>query len=167
MKRAELDQVARECRLTEPAIAAAFELTGSRPDADAWRAFAVRLCHASGVAALGAGAIFFIAANWQAFGIVGHFALLQGALLACVGVAAWRPPPHVWGRASLVLAILLTGGLLALFGQTYQTGADVFELFFYWALLALPFALAASSGAAWAVWWVVLNVALALYCGWL
>jgi hypothetical protein len=61
--------------------------------------------------------------------------------------------------------VLFTGGLLALFGQSYQTGADVHELFFTWALLTLPFALAALSGAVWALWWTVLNAGLALLCG--
>jgi uncharacterized membrane protein len=92
---------------------------------------------------------------------------LQGALLASIGVALWKPPPQGLGQSALLLATLLTGALLALFGQSYQTGADVHELFFTWALLALPFALAGLSGALWAVWWSVLNVGLALLCGWL
>ena len=75
--------------------------------------------------------------------------------------------PAPLGRAALLLATLLVGGLLALFGQSHQTGADLHELFFTWALLALPFALAAAWGALWAVWFVVLNVGMALLCGWL
>jgi uncharacterized membrane protein len=63
------------------------------------------------------------------------------------------------------MSVLLTGALLALFGQTYQTGADIFELFFVWAALAFPFALASASAATWMAWWVVLNVAMGLYCG--
>jgi uncharacterized membrane protein len=142
-------------------------LSGCRPGTEAWRAFGVRLLHGTGIAALGAGIIFFVAANWQDYGIIGRFVLLQCAFLVAIGVAWWREPPHRYGRAALVLAIILAGGLLALFGQSYQTGADVFELFIAWALLTLPLALAAQSGAAWATWWVVLNVGMALYCGWL
>jgi uncharacterized membrane protein len=66
-----------------------------------------------------------------------------------------------------MLAFFLTGALLALFGITYQTGADTYELFVAWALLGLPFTLAGASGAAWAAWWVVMNVAMALFCGWM
>jgi uncharacterized membrane protein len=135
------------------------------PTPTEWRAFAARLLHAAGLGALGAGIIFFVAANWQAWGLLGRFGLLQAGLLACVGVALWRPPPHRIGQAALLLATLFTGALLALFGQSYQTGADVHELFFTWALLALPFALAGLSGAVWALWWVVLNAGLALLCG--
>ena len=167
MKRAALDRIAREHRLSEQAIDAALVLSGCRPGEAAWRAFGTRLMNAAGIAAIAAGVIFFIAANWQYLGQLGRFVPVEAALVACVALACWREPPHAIGQGALVLAILLTGGLLALFGQTYQTGADVFELFFAWAALALPFALAARSGAAWATWWVVVNVGLALFCGFL
>jgi uncharacterized membrane protein len=167
MDRPALDAFTRQHRLAAPAVAAALALTGARPDTTAWRRFATALLHAAGLGAIGAGMLFFVAANWQDYGVFGRFALLQTALLACIVVALWRPPPAQPGQAALILATLLTGGLLALFGQSYQTGADVHELFFAWSLLALPFALAGLSGALWAVWWTVLNVALALLCGWL
>jgi uncharacterized membrane protein len=167
MKRHEFDQVAHDHGLTEPALELALDLTGIRPDARAWLAFAATLLRAAGVGALGAGIIFFVAANWQDYGLIGRFAILQAAFAVCVGLALWRAPPQVIGQSALVVATLLAGALLALFGQSYQTGADVYELFFAWAALALPFALAGRSGALWAVWWCVLNVALALYCGWL
>ena len=167
MNRTALDAFCARHALAPPAIGAALQLTGAQPDAPQWRAFAATLLHAAGLGALGAGVLFFVAANWQDYGVFGRFALLQCALLACIALACWRTPPAALGQAALILASLLTGGLLALFGQSYQTGADVHELFFAWALLALPFALAAGSGALWALWWGVLNVALALLCGWL
>lgn len=167
MTRSELDQVARDYRLSESAVALALDVTGARPDAEAWRALARRVLSGAGVASLAAGAIFFVAANWQAYGVAGRFAILEAALLVCGGVALGRPPPAAPGQGALMLATLLSGALLALFGQTYQTGADLFELFFLWALVSLPFALAARSGAEWALWWCVVNAGLALYSGWL
>jgi hypothetical protein len=167
MDRPALDQFAAVHRLDATAVDAALGLTGARPARDEWRAFAARVSHAAGLGGLGAGVLFFVAANWQAWGLLGRFALLQLGLLLCVGVALWRPPPQRVGAAALLLATLLTGGLLALFGQSYQTGADLHELFFTWALLTLPFAGAALSGAVWALWWTVLNTGLALLCGWL
>lgn len=135
------------------------------PSGAEWRAFAIRTLHAAGLGAVGAGVVFFVAANWQEWGLMGRFALLQLGLLLSAALALWRPPPRWAGQGALLIATLLVGGLLALFGQSYQTGADVYELFFTWGLLALPFALAAASGAVWAVWWVVLNVALGLLFG--
>jgi uncharacterized membrane protein len=135
------------------------------PDPSAWRIFTYRLLNAAGVGSLGAGVIFFVAANWTQYGNLGRFAIIQAALIASIAVAWWRPPPSTIGESTVALATLLTGALLALFGQSYQTGADLYELFFIWALLAIPFALATRSGATWAIWWVVVNIGLGLVCG--
>lgn len=165
MNRHQLDLFCHRHRLDSAATAAALELSGQRPAEADWRAFAVVLLRGAGIAGVGAGLLFFVAANWQDYGLLGRFVLLQTVLLVCVGGALWRPAPAPLGQGALLLATLSTGGLLALFGQSYQTGADVHELFFTWAALALPFALAGLSGALWAVWWTVLNVGLALLCG--
>jgi uncharacterized membrane protein len=140
--------------------------TTAIPDGTAWRAFAIRLMTGAGVAALGAGIIFFVAANWKALGTIGHFVLLESLFAAGIAAALWRPPPQLAGRTATAVLVLLTGALLALFGQSYQTGADVYELFFAWAALALPFALGGRSGAVWAIWWIVLDTGLALFFGW-
>src|SRR4249920_2491313 len=131
-------------------------------EAAEWRTFYHRLFNAAGVGSLAAGVIFFVAANWTQYGLLGRFAIVQLALAAAVGLALWRPPPAMLGESNVALATLLTGALLALFGQSYQTGADLYELFFVWALLAMPFALASRTGATWAIWWVVLYVGLGL-----
>jgi hypothetical protein len=138
-----------------------------RPDAGEWRDFAWRLMNAAGIGAVGAGVIFFVAANWHSLSVTGRFALVEAAFAACIAAAVWRPPPDVTGRSAIAGAVLFTGALLALFGQTYQTGADVHELFFTWAALALPLAVAGRSGAVWAIWWIVLDVGLVLLIGWL
>jgi uncharacterized membrane protein len=70
------------------------------------------------------------------------------------------------GRYALLLAFIATGALLALFGQTYQTGADVYELFLTWALLGIILAVAGQWSVTWAAWVLVLNVALWLYSAW-
>jgi uncharacterized membrane protein len=63
----------------------------------------------------------------------------------------------------LLLLSLLTGALLALAGQVYQTGADTFELFAWWALLILPWVLVGRFSPLWLVWLALVNVALFLY----
>ena len=165
MKRAVLDQVALDCHLDEAAVAAALDLTGARPGRDDWRRFASRVSLGAGVAAIAAAVIMFVAANWHELAVVGRFALAHAALLACVGVALWRPPPQAMGRAALSLAILVSGALLALYGQAYQTGADLYELFFAWAALTIAFALAGASGASWAIWWCIVNLGLGIFAG--
>lgn len=167
MNRHSFDTFCQQQQLDAEGVGLVLGLSGSRPDALEWRYFLAQLLRGAGLGALGAGVLFFVAANWQDYGVLGRFVLLQSGLLLGVAVALWRAPPEPLGQAGLLLATLLTGAVLALFGQSYQTGADVHELFFTWAALSLPFALAGRSGALWALWWCVLNVGLALLCGWL
>ena len=55
------------------------------------------------------------------------------------------------------------GALFAYFGQTYQTGADPWQLFAVWALLALPLCLGARSDVLWAPWALVVMSAISLW----
>lgn len=67
-------------------------------------------------------------------------------------------------RAALALLAFLTlGGVLAYFGQTYQTGADAWNLFALWAALSLPLVAAISSDLLWAPWQIVTSLAISLW----
>ena len=108
----------------------------------------------------GLGIIFWLAANWDTLGRTGRFALLQATVLTMGLGAAARPKL----RAPLgLLALLCTGGLFAYFGQTYQTGADAWQLFALWAALGLFLCLGARSDVLWAPWVIVAMTALALW----
>lgn len=112
-------------------------------------------------AALGGfGVMLWIAANWDTLGRFGRFALLQGVFLAmCVG-ALFKPG----ARAPLgLLALLTIGGLFAYFGQTYQTGADPWQLFAVWAVLALPFTLSVRSDVLWTPWALIASTGISLW----
>jgi uncharacterized membrane protein len=50
-----------------------------------------------------------------------------------------------------------------LFGQVYQTGADPWQLFFTWALLALPWVWVARFELLWVLWLGLLNLVVGLY----
>lgn len=118
-----------------------------------------------GVAVLGAalgglGLILWVAANWEQFGRFGRFALLQ-ATVAAMGLGAALLPR---ARVPLgLVALLAIGGLFAYFGQTYQTGADPWQLFALWAGLALPLVLALRSDALWTPWSLVAMSAVTLW----
>ncbi|MDL1869144.1 DUF2157 domain-containing protein [Gammaproteobacteria bacterium PRO6] len=110
---------------------------------------------------VGLGVVFLVAANWHE---IGRFAKFGGvaALVLLAGAAAWaRPGPM---RAPLaLLALLASGALFALLGQTYQTGADPWQLFALWAVLTLPLALGARSDLVWSAWVIVAMAAIALW----
>jgi len=113
-----------------------------------------------GAALCGLGIVFWIAANWDSLSRFGQFALLQGFLVAASAAALWGQ------RARLPLGLLVllgTGGLFAYFGQTYQTGADAWQLFALWAVLTLPLCLALRSDVIWAPWVLVAMAAISLW----
>ncbi len=111
-------------------------------------------------ALIGLGVVMWVAANWQTFGRMGRFGLLM-ALVALAGVGAvFRPgarPPLA------LLGFIGIGALFAYFGQTYQTGADPWQLFALWAALGLPLALGARSDVVWAPWSLVVTVGISLW----
>jgi uncharacterized membrane protein len=165
MNRKELDVFIEHHQLSAPNVDLALTLAGARPTPAETSRFALRALMLAGVLSLAAGVVFFVAANWDALRVVGRFALLEVVLLASLVLALVRPPPQTLGRSALLIAFVTTGALLALFGQTYQTGADVYELFLTWTVLGLPFVFAGQWSVLWAAWVFVLNVALGLFCG--
>jgi uncharacterized membrane protein len=166
MNRKDLDAFVAHHRLAPVAIEALLDIAAARPDEDEIRHFLVRLFQLAGVLSLAAGLVFFIAANWSELGVMGRFALVQSVLLVSVLIGLWRPPPQPIGKYALLMTFIATGALLALFGQTYQTGADLYELFLTWALLGLPLVIAARWSVAAGAWLVVINIALLLFFGW-
>ena len=108
----------------------------------------------------GLGIVMWVAANWNAVGRIGQFSLLQGlVLMLCTG-ALLCPAAR---KALSLIALLAIGGLLAYFGQTYQTGADPWQLFAVWAALALPLCLGVRSDILWAPWALVAMTAVSLW----
>lgn len=108
----------------------------------------------------GLGIIFWIAANWESLSRLGRFALLEALVATMCAGAVFRPTAR---SALALLALLAIGGLFAFFGQTYQTGADPWQLFAIWAALALPLCLAVRNDVLWAPWALVAMTAVALW----
>lgn len=113
-----------------------------------------------GLGLLGLGLLLWVAANWDALGKLGRFGLLQSVFLLAV-LVAWTQPAR--RAAWALLAWACVGALLALMGQTYQTGADTWELFAMWAGLGLPLALGARSDLIWVPTAVVAMLSLNLW----
>jgi len=154
---------AEQGRIAPEALPHALALAGVTPDGPAWRRFIATLLLSLGALLVAAGVIFFFAYNWQVIGRFQKFALVQG-LFAAAAFGAWLyGPAKIAGRASLILSTLLTGALLALVGQTYQTGADPWQLFALWALLIVPWTVVARMPVLWLMIVALVNLALALY----
>jgi uncharacterized membrane protein len=112
---------------------------------------------------LATGVIFFFAFNWQGLGRIAKFALVETPMVVVLAGVWHLGVDRIAGKATVLFVSLLAGVLLALVGQTYQTGADTFELFATWAVAMLPWALVARFPALWIVWLALVNVAASLY----
>ena len=141
----------------------ALALADVTPDGAAWIRFASALTLWLGAVLLAASVVFFLAFNWDALGRFGKFALVEIVWLAAVVAAARMRVERAPGKAALLAAALLTGALLALIGQTYQTGADTYELFGVWAAMILPWALIARFAPLWIVLLALVNLSVSLY----
>ena len=156
---------AQQQRLAPAAVPMALQLAGVTPDAAQWRQFIDRLLLGLGVLMLAAGTIFFLAANWHELGRYAKFALAEIPIVVAVA-ACWRfGLDSTLGKSALVAASLFTGALLALVGQTYQTGADTYELFALWALAITAWVAVSRLPALWLLWLALLHVAIFLYLG--
>ncbi|WP_312417525.1 DUF2157 domain-containing protein [Comamonas sp.] len=108
------------------------------------------------------GLIFWVAANWQAQSHWFKLGLIEGTLALSVLAACLWPRLRL---AALFCATLVLGGLLAYVGQTYQTGADAWQLFAAWAALALVWVALAASDLLWSVWVLIAAAAIVFWTG--
>ena len=156
--------MAGAARLSDAARERALTIATETPDARSWRVFLSQALLLLGAGLLLAGVITFVAYNWSRVGRFGKFAVLEVAI-AGAAVYAWRVFPRLVGEIALFCAAVLVGALLAVFGQTYQTGADPYGLFATWALVVLPWVVASRFSATWMLLLALVDTAIVLYWG--
>lgn len=157
-----LDWIAQG-RVQSDALLTALRLAGLSPSRRDWYHFFTQLTLWLGVICCATGVIFFFAYNWQAMGRFAKFGLVELLIIASLALC-WRLEiKRITAQAVLLFAILLVGALLALVGQTYQTGADTYELFAVWAMAVLPWVAVSCFGALWLLWLTLINLATLLY----
>jgi uncharacterized membrane protein len=161
--RGEIMSWAGEGRIATDALPQAVRIAGIHPGRVEWRRFLDGVTLWLGALFLATAVIFFFAYNWQELGRFTRFGIVE-LLLAGALLASWRLGlERMSGKAALLVATLLVGALLALVGQTYQTGADPWELFATWALFVLPWIAVARFAPLWLVWLLLVNLAISLY----
>jgi uncharacterized membrane protein len=139
------------------------EILGITPSQSTWHAFLLRLGIIGGAALASAALVCFIAYNWSALGRWFRFGLVEGLIVLAVLVALVFTTRRTIHHAAALIAFFGLGGLLALTGQTYQTGADTWQLFAGWAALGLLWVLAARWWGLWLVWFLVAELGLYIW----
>jgi len=156
-------RVAAEAAGAPPdAVRQALTLAAASPSSRDWITFLTGALMLLGAGLLLSGIVCFFAFNWADLGRVAKFAVLQAAVALCAGLGWWKLP-NLSGRVALFGAAVLVGPLLGVYGQTYQTGADPWGLFFFWALLILPWVVVAHFTALWILTIALFDTALVLY----
>lgn len=116
-----------------------------------------------GCALILSGILFFFAFNWENMGKFLKFGAIEAGILCCVLGVHVSGLNRLGGKLFLLCASVLVGVFLAVFGQTYQTGADAYQLFTGWALLIAGWVLISEFAGLWMIWIILLNTGLILY----
>jgi uncharacterized membrane protein len=150
-----LRKMAWEGFLSAEAYEEALRYLGIRPDPIHWTWFWQRVLSYCGALFFVAGVICFFAYNWAEMHHFSKFALIGSLILVAGLVGIWRGLDSLPGKLGLLLASLCIGPLLAVYGQTYLTGANAWELFRVWTLAILPLALVGRQAALWLLVWLL------------
>ena len=150
----------RDGLLSDDAFKAASGLL--RP-VSSWFSWARQMLLFFGSALVLAGIIFFFAYNWAALGKFIKFGLIEAGIIVCIVGSHLRERTQLGGKVLLLGGAVLVGVFLAVYGQTYQTGADAFGLFIIWAMLILGWVIVSEFDALWLVWLMLLNTGAILY----
>lgn len=162
-KRLVLLEWAEQSRIDPARLPEAMRLSNVIPSSDDWRRFLDTLLLWLGALLTASGVVFFFAYNWDDLSRFTRFAMVEGLLVVAL-LAFWRLGlASITGKVTLMIAAVFVGVLLALVGQTYQTGADTFELFGVWCVLILPWAVISRFDVLWIFWLLLLNTAVILY----
>lgn len=154
----------RAAGLSDDALNRALDFSIGTPPPGAWRRFLSGALAFLGAGLVLAGVVCFVAYNWDRIGRFGKFALIELAIAAAT-LLAWRTLPRLSGQVALLAAAVLVGPLLAVHGQTYQTGADPYGLFLTWFVLIIPWVIVSRFSALWVVAIGLLDVSLVLFAG--
>lgn len=138
----------------------AVEQLGTSPPAQIWRRLLDRGALIGGVSLVVAGLIYLVAWNWSELGYLTKLSLAAGVLIVVGAAGIWLGAERLSGRLAMGSAGVLTGSLLVVYSQAYQTGADPWQLFATWALLLLPWALAARLQGIWLFFFVLVELAI-------
>ncbi|AMP14232.1 DUF2157 domain-containing protein [Collimonas pratensis] len=133
------------------------------PDTERWRQLAARLLLVGGALCLLAGVLMAFASNWLTWPRLMRVGIAEAGWLALLAWAFFARPDNDGRRWALFAVAAMSGIWLAVIGQTYQTGADTWQLFALWAALALPWALLANFAPLWGLWIVIVSLALQLW----
>jgi uncharacterized membrane protein len=114
---------------------------------------------AMGLGFMMVGIVFFFAYNWADLHRFIKLGTVATLLVISIMVSLSSSLLRI-RRWFLLAATILTGALLAVYGQIYQTGADTFDFFLAWSVFSIGWAVSARFPLLWLVFVSLLNISL-------
>jgi uncharacterized membrane protein len=156
-------QLADRGDITEDSYSKLLAWLGSRPTRNEWTQALRTWSLVLGFALIISGVLYFGAFNWNALGRLQKLGLLELILSGLFLGTLSRGLESKEGHVLLVSASALVGGLLAVYGQVYQTGADSYLLFVGWSALIFLWCCAGRSNVLWMLEFCLLNTSFTLW----
>jgi uncharacterized membrane protein len=141
----------------------ALKIIGFTPDADKWNRFLNILLLILGSGFSVCGIYFFFAYNWADMHRFVKLGIIEFFIVGLIISATALSLEKLTGKIVLTVAGVLIGALLAVYGQIYQTGADSYTLFFFWALLMAGWVFISRFTPMWFIWILLIHTSLLLY----
>jgi uncharacterized membrane protein len=132
-------------------------------DATAWKKFLTIFFITLAIGMFSAGVIMFFAYNWNYIHKFAKFALLEGLIVVTILLVLVTKISNGIKGLLLTGATLFTGGLFAVFGQIYQTGANAYDFFLGWTLAVSLWVFVAGFAPLWLIYITLINTTIVLY----
>lgn len=128
-----------------------------------WQKLLQYLLLGSGAAFLLSGIVFFFAYNWAELPRLVKVGTVTGLFVLTGLFGIFAPVGRQARNVSLTAAVGLIGIVMAVLGQVYQSGADSYQLFLGWTLLAVPWVAVVYFSPLWLLFVGLLNVTFLTY----
>lgn len=132
-------------------------------DLTSWKGFLKLLFLALGVGFTTAGIIFFFAYNWAELHKFVKIGIMEGLVVITTLIIVLTSLKPMVKNILLTGTTFLVGGMIAVFGQIYQTGANAYDFFLGWTLFVTLWVVVTEFAPLWLTYLVLLNTTILLY----
>ncbi|MFM7053203.1 MAG: DUF2157 domain-containing protein [Bacteroidota bacterium] len=161
MTREQLWAIIKFSNLDKPQISKILD-GGVYPNRLLWNRFLKIVLITLGAVFFVSGVVFFFAYNWSSLPNSAKLAIAQAAVVLTCAPYFFTRFDNLFRNISLTASAVLVGGMLAVFGQVYQTEALVYDLMLSWTLAISLWVIAARFAPLTLFWLFLLQVTIAL-----
>ena len=132
-------------------------------DISSWKDFLRILFVALGIGFSTAGIIFFFAYNWADPHKFVKIGIMEGLVVITTLIVVLTSWKQMVKNIILTGTTFLVGGMIAVFGQIYQTGANAYDFFLGWTMFVTLWVIITGFAPLWLTYLTLINTTLILY----